>query len=96
VRTCQQAFQQAKERLIKLYHRQFSLPLLGNEQSLLEMQNVLEEFCEESDVQTFIRPEQLSQKLQASIAMRDARLTFEMFLHSPTDTQQGSSSTAGK
>ena len=79
----QKAFDQAKVQLIKLYHRQFSLPLLGNEQCLLEMQNVLETFCEESDVHAYIRPDQLTKKLQESIAMRDARLTFEMFLHQP-------------
>ena len=82
----QQMLQKSKERFIKLYHRQLSLPLVGNEKTLQNMSQKLEIFCSSSD-ESLIDPVALQAKYKQGLELREARLTFEMHIHSETYTK---------
>jgi tetratricopeptide (TPR) repeat protein len=75
-----ESLKKSKERFIKVIERQLALPLAGNEETLQQLNTVLEEYCTESDI-TIIKPDQLQRKVQSAIAFREERLTFEIFLH---------------
>ncbi|KAJ1411110.1 hypothetical protein B484DRAFT_482676 [Ochromonadaceae sp. CCMP2298] len=74
--------QQSKARFVRVFHRQLSLPLAGNEQALAELESKLAEYCVESDA-GIIKPEELGRRFSAGREMREARLVFEAPLHSP-------------
>lgn len=71
--------QKSKERFIKVYLRQLSLPLVGNEETLQEFETKLAEFCVESDF-ALIKPTELEKKIAAAKEMREGRLIYEMHL----------------
>ena len=71
--------QKSKERFIKVYHRQLSLPLVGNEETLKEFEQKLGELCVTSDV-GLINPTELEKKVLAAKEMREGRLIYEMHL----------------
>jgi RNA recognition motif-containing protein len=71
--------QKSKERFIKVYHRQLSLPLVGNEETLKEFEQKLGELCVASDV-GLINPADLEKKVSAAREMREGRLMYEMHL----------------
>lgn len=66
----------SKERLVHLFHRQFSLPLIGNEQAMVNCGKVLERLFNESD-NVLIKAESLGKKYADSMALRTSRLVFE-------------------
>lgn len=70
-----------KEKFIKLFHRQLSLPLVGNENTLNQMDLLLSEYCTETDLD-IIKPDLLTKKFQDSLTDRENRLTYEIHLHS--------------
>lgn len=71
--------QKQKERFIKLFHRQLSLPLIGNEETLVWLDKVLSEHCTESD-EKIINPIALNEKYTNAVEMKESRLTFESHL----------------
>ena len=71
--------QKSKERFVKVYHRQLSLPLVGNEETLKEFEQKLGELCVASDV-GLINPTELEKKVLAAKEMREGRLIYEMHL----------------
>lgn len=79
---------QLKLRIIKLYHRQLSLPLLGNCEVLVQFENWLGLNCDENDLD-IINPKALETKYNASVEQLNARMPFETFLLSD-DYQQSS------
>lgn len=73
--------QEAKARVIRLFRRQLSLPLIDNETVLRDFDELLSRIAVESDLK-LVDPPSLSSKLESSIRQREARLTFEhAFLH---------------
>lgn len=74
-----QQLRKSKERFFKVIERQLSLPLVGNEATLQQLDKLLGDFCTETDL-AWIRPDQLSKRVQAAINKRDERLTYEMHL----------------
>jgi hypothetical protein len=86
---------ESKKRWIKLYHRQLSLPLVGNEEVLREFEANLSSYCVESDM-ALVQPAELEKKVLAATEAREARLMYEMHILSDKTTQQdASSSNAG-
>jgi RNA recognition motif-containing protein len=71
----------SKQKFIKIFHRQFSIPLVGNDTTVEELENLLGEYCIESDVD-IIQPQSLQTKLLQSEKLKEGRLTYELFLHS--------------
>lgn len=71
--------QKSKERFIKVYVRQLSLPLVGNEDTLKDFEEKLGEFCVESDASLF-QPTELEKKITTSRELREGRLIYEMHL----------------
>lgn len=71
--------QQAKARVIKLFHRQLALPLVGNQKVLLAFEVWLESNCVASD-EALINPIALTQKYSLAAAALEERLPFEMHL----------------
>ena len=62
-----------------MFHRQLSLPLAGNEDTLSWLESVLSEHCTEADT-NIIKPEELNIKYTRAIEMRESRLTYEFHL----------------
>lgn len=71
----------AKQNFIKVFHRQFSIPLVGNEQTLEELDSILSKYCVESDID-IIQPQVLQTKFHNSEKQKVSRLTYELYLHS--------------
>jgi hypothetical protein len=71
--------QKSKERFIKVYVRQLSLPLVGNEETLKEFESKLAQFCVEADL-ALVKIAELEKKLAAAREMREGRLIYEMHL----------------
>ena len=63
-------------RVIRLFRRQLSLPVVGNDLVLSEFQDWLQENCTESDF-TLIDPHSLNEKYEAAIKALSARMPFE-------------------
>lgn len=80
--------QKSKERFIKVYLRQLSLPLVGNEETLKEFEEKLGEFCVESDA-ALIQPAELEKKIAAAREQRESRLIYEMHLLSDKYSSSG-------
>jgi tetratricopeptide (TPR) repeat protein len=76
--------QKQKERFIKLFHRQLSIPLVGNEQTLQEFSEVLSDYCVESDI-NMIQPTVLENKFKESSALLKSIQNYEISLYSSTD-----------
>ena len=70
------SIQEAKERVIRLFHRQLSLPLHDNETALTEFDEILARICVESDLK-LIDPQSLQTKYQNGLQLREARMGFE-------------------
>ena len=73
--------QKSKERFIKVYNRQLSLPLVGNEETLREFEQRLGDLCVVSDA-GLINPSELEKKVVAAKELREGRLLYEMHLFS--------------
>ena len=69
--------QRSKERFLKVYSRQLSLPLVGNEETLKEFEKKLAELCVASDA-SLINPAELERKVIAAKEFREGRLIYEM------------------
>eukprot|EP01038_Epipyxis_sp_PR26KG_P013182 gene13182-17664_t len=69
----------ARERIIKLFHRQLSLPLMQSEDILKELDRIVSEYYSESDL-SMIKPELLTEKYNKSKEMKISRVTFESHL----------------
>ena len=70
------SIQEAKERVIRLFHRQLSLPLHDNETALTEFDEILARICVESDLK-LIDPQSLQTKYLNGLQLREARMGFE-------------------
>lgn len=71
-----QEIQESKARLLKVFHRQLSLPLRGNDATLKELDYILERICVESDV-SLINPSLLHQKYNEGAIKLGARMIYE-------------------
>jgi RNA recognition motif-containing protein len=78
--------QKQKERFVKLFHRQLSIPLVGNEQTLQEFSEVLSDYCVESDI-NIIQPTVLENKLKESSELLKSIQNYEITLYSTPDTK---------
>ena len=74
-----EGLQEAKARVIKLFHRQLAIPLVGNQQVLQEFEAWLAVHCVESDL-SLVDPVALEKKCIAAAAALETRLPFEMHL----------------
>lgn len=74
--------QDGKRRLIGVIRRQLSHPLIGNEQVLKQLDEVLADVFVESDV-NIINPSSLSAAFAAGVDAREGRLLFEDNVTSP-------------
>eukprot|EP01036_Dinobryon_divergens_P030089 gene30089-39284_t len=75
----QTQIQSLKEKVVKLFHRQLSLPLAGNEETLASLDKVLSDYFTEVDV-NIIKPVELNTKYTRAMEMRECRITFESHL----------------
>lgn len=73
--------QKAKESVLAVYKRQLALPLIGSNEVLIELNNVLSEHYSESD-ENIIQPQQLAEKIKNSKLLLQPRLVFEEFIAS--------------
>ena len=71
--------QSLKEKVVKLFHRQLSLPLAGNEDTLTSLDKLLSDYFTDVDVK-IIKPLELNTKYTRAMEMRECRLTFESHL----------------
>lgn len=76
-----EALKISKKRIISLFHRQLSLPLVGNDRVLKEMDEVLSSVCDEHDL-AIIQPEKIQRLYESSKLELDARLIFEDYINS--------------
>jgi Tfp pilus assembly major pilin PilA len=72
---------EAKKRIISLFHRQFSIPLIGNDRLLKDMDRILSSICDEADL-VIIQPEKIQRLFDSSKAELDSRLVFEDYIQS--------------
>ena len=75
----QTQIQSLKEKVVKLFHRQLSLPLAGNEETLASLDKILSDYFTEVDV-NIIKPVELNTKYTRAMEMRECRITFESHL----------------
>lgn len=75
-----------------VYTRQLSIPLLGNEKVLAELEGFLSEHCDASEVD-IIKPEELQQKYTTALGLRKPRVPFEEKVLMNADSKAGASST---
>jgi RNA recognition motif-containing protein len=69
----------SKKSVIDIYSRQLGLPLINNEQCLVEFEHILENICVESDI-AIIKPELILNKNTISMELREERILFEEFI----------------
>lgn len=72
---------EAKKRIIYLFHRQFSMPLIGNDRLLRGMDRLLSSICNEADL-AIIQPDKIQKLFESSKAELESRLVFEDYIQS--------------
>jgi RNA recognition motif-containing protein len=76
-----------KMKIVQLIHRQMSLPLIGNEQALQTISEILSEYFSFQDAK-LIDPENLQIKYQKGLEKRAVRMIFEEQLFSDDDDER--------
>ncbi len=70
----------AKQNITKVYLRQLSLPLVGNDSTLAQFQEILSQYYSESDID-IIQPTTLETNFLGASKMLEERLPFEMKIY---------------